>query len=232
LDIPKLHKKGKSPIIMKKILLVLLFLPATIFAQKAHSFYDDVQTIKAYDKMYQPPANPILFVGSSSIRKWDNLQQVFGKYNVLNRGVGGTVINDITYYINDLIFAYQPRQIVLYVGENDLPDEKSTADSVLARTIVLYKAIRVKLPNVPIAYIALKPSPVRDKYVQKAIAANALIKSFLAGEKNTAFIDVFKPMVTAEGKSRPELFVQDMLHMNAKGYAIWEKAVEPYLIRE
>jgi lysophospholipase L1-like esterase len=218
----------EASISMKKIILILFMFPATLFAQTQHAFYADVQTIKAYDKLYQPPAHPILFVGSSSIRKWDNLQRAFGKYGVLNRGVGGTVINDITYYINDLIFAYQPRQIVLYVGENDLPNEKSTADSVLNRTIVLYKAIRAKLPDVP---IALKPSPVRDKYQQKAIAANLLIKNFLAGEKNTAFIDVFKPMITADGKSRPELFVQDMLHMNPKGYDIWEKTVEPYLMK-
>jgi lysophospholipase L1-like esterase len=216
---------------MKKILFALLVLPVALLAQTHHAFHDDVKTIEAYDKLFQPPAHPILFVGSSSIRKWDDLQQVFGKYNVLNRGVGGTVINDIIYYVDDLVFAYKPRQIVLYVGENDVPDEKSTADSILNRTIVLYKTIRARLPDVPIVYISMKPSPSRDKYRQKAIDANALIKNYLASQKNTAYVDIFKLMLTADGKSRPELFVSDMLHMNPKGYAIWEKAVEPYLLK-
>lgn len=76
----------------------------------------------------------------------------------------------------------------------------------------------------------MKPSPSRDKFQQKAREANQLIREFLAKEKNTAFIDVFSPMMK-DGKSRPELFVDDMLHMNAKGYAIWEEVVRPYLLK-
>lgn len=216
---------------MKNLLFLFLIFPAIGLAQSKHAFYDDVQTIKAYDKMFQPAAHPILFVGSSSIRKWDDLQQVFGKYVVMNRGVGGTVVNDITYYINDLIFAYHPRQIVLYVGENDVPDAKSTADSILNRTIVLFNDIRAKLPAVPLVYISMKPSPSRDKYREKCEEANTKIKDFFAKQKNVVYVDIFKPMLDASGKSRPELFVSDMLHMNPKGYAIWEKAVEPYLLK-
>jgi lysophospholipase L1-like esterase len=217
----------------KKFILTLtcLFLTCATFAQAQHNFFNDVQTIKAYDKLFAPPANPILFVGSSSIRKWDDLQQVFGNYDVINRGVGGTVIDDITYYLNDIVFPYNPRQIVLYVGENDVPNAKLTADSILAKTINLYQQIRAKLPNVPIIYISFKPSPSRDKYQEKAGAANVLIQQFLSKEKNTVFVDVYKPMLSKEGKSRPELFVSDMLHMNRQGYLIWENAVKPYLLK-
>mgnify|MGYP000152977497 CR=1 FL=1 len=219
---------------MKKIFLTFLFsqlILLTAFAQSKPNFWDDVQTIKKYDKMFQPPANPVLFVGSSSIRKWDDLPQVFAKYNALNRGIGGAVTNDITYYLNDVVFPYNPRQIVLYVGENDLPDSKTTADSVLNRTIKLFNSIRAKLPNVPIVYISIKPSPSRDQFRDKAVASNALIKDFLSGQLNTKFVDVFKLMLTKDGKNRPELFVGDMLHMNAAGYAIWKKAVEKHLIK-
>ncbi len=219
---------------MKKIFLTFLFsqlILLTALAQSKPNFWDDVQTIKKYDKMFQPPANPVLFVGSSSIRKWDDLTHVFAKYNALNRGIGGAVTNDITYYLNDVVFPYNPRQIVLYVGENDLPDSKTTADSVLNRTIKLFNSIRAKLPNVPIVYISIKPSPSRDQFRDKAIASNALIKDFLSGQLNTKFVDVFKLMLTKDGKNRPELFVGDMLHMNAAGYAIWKKAVEKHLIK-
>jgi len=219
---------------MKKILLLIscffLFV-LSVSAQTKPPFWDDVQTIKKYDQMFKPPVNPVLFVGSSSIRKWDDLTQVFAKYNALNRGIGGAVINDITFYLNDVVFPYQPRQIVLYVGENDIVNDKVTADTVLNRTITLFKAIRAKLPNTPIAYISIKPSPSRDKFREKAVASNALIQKFLAGEANTSFIDIF-PKMLDNGKSRSELFVGDMLHMNPDGYAIWEKAVKPYLIRK
>ncbi len=178
--------------------------------------------------MFQQPPNPILFVGSSSIRKWEHLQQAFGTYNVMNRGIGGAVIDDITFYLNDIVFPYKPRQIVLYVGENDVISNIATADTILNRTIRLYKGIRSRLPEVPIVYIALKPSPSRDKFMAKAINANRLIREYLSHEKNTAFVDIFSPMLK-EGKSRPELFVGDMLHMNQQGYDIWEKALKPYL---
>ncbi|WP_406824124.1 GDSL-type esterase/lipase family protein [Pedobacter sp. KACC 23697] len=219
---------------MKKIFLsffLISLFTITTFAQKKPNFWDDVQVIKKYDQMYKPPVNPVLFVGSSSIRKWDDCMQIFAKYNALNRGIGGAVINDITYYLNDVVFPYQPKQIVLYVGENDLPNETVTPDTVLNRTINLYKAIRTKLPTVPIVYISIKPSPSRDKFKEKAVASNALIKKFFASEANTTFVDVYPLMLTKDGKLRPELFVEDMLHMNAKGYAIWRKAVEPHLLK-
>ncbi|WP_316828174.1 GDSL-type esterase/lipase family protein [Pedobacter miscanthi] len=219
---------------MKKSLLslfLLSFLILTAYAQKKPNFWDDVQTIKKYDQMYKPPVHPVLFVGSSSIRKWDDCTQIFAKYNALNRGIGGAVINDITYYLNDVVFPYQPKQIVLYVGENDLPNDMVTPDTVLNRTIKLYQAIRAKLPNIPIVYISIKPSPSRGKFKEKAVASNALIKKFLAGEANTTFVNVYSLMLTKEGKLRPELFVADMLHMNATGYAIWRKAVEPHLMK-
>ncbi|MFC3561987.1 GDSL-type esterase/lipase family protein [Pedobacter jamesrossensis] len=218
---------------MKKIVslaaLTLLFISIS-FAQTKPPFWDDVQTIKKYDQMFKPPVNPVLFVGSSSIRKWDDLTQVFAKYNPLNRGIGGAVVNDITRYLNDIVFPYNPRQIVLYVGENDVVDDKVTADTVLNRTIILYKAIRAKLPTTPILYISIKPSPSRDKFRDKVIGANALIRKFLATEKNTAFVDVF-PSMLKDGKGRRELYVSDMLHMNAQGYAIWKKAIQPYLLK-
>lgn len=219
---------------MKKYLITIvlfqLFIGAS-FAQTQPRFWDDVQTIKKYDQMFAPPAHPVLFVGSSSIRKWDDVQWTFADYRALNRGVGGTVINDIIFYLNDIVFKYEPSQIVLYVGENDLPNANETADTVLNRTVTLFNKIREKLPEVPVIYIAMKPSPSRDKFAQKAVAANGLIKQFLSQQKNAVFVDVYSLMLSKDGKSRPELFVKDMLHMNKQGYAIWENAVRPYLIK-
>lgn len=218
---------------MKKLLFVAvalsLFLTAS--SQDLPNFWDDVQAIKKFDGLYQTPPHPILFIGSSSIRKWDGLQVAFGNYNVINRGIGGAVISDVIFYLNDLVFPYQPRQIVLYVGENDVPNINLTADSILNQTKKLFHLIRAKLPNTPIIYISFKPSPSRDAFQPKASEAVRLIKDFIAHEKNVVFIDVYSLMLR-NGKSRPELFVEDQLHMNAKGYKIWEKAIKRYLIKK
>lgn len=218
---------------MKKqlaLFTVLILFVQLCFGQEKPRFWDEVQTIKKYDKIYTPNENSILFVGSSSIRKWDHLQQAFGGYNVINRGIGGAVIDDIIFYLDDLVFAYNPREIVIYVGENDLPNEQETPEIILNKTKQLFKAIRAKLPEVPIVYIALKPSPVRAKYLPKCKATNDLIAAFVKKEKNASFLDVYALMMK-NGKTMPEIFVEDMLHMNLVGYRIWEKAIKPYLIK-
>ncbi|HCW09134.1 MAG TPA: GDSL family lipase [Cytophagales bacterium] len=216
---------------MKKIFFVLVMLPGfSLIAQTKPSYWDDVQAIKKYDLIYDLHPNPILFVGSSSIRKWERLPMVFGQYNVLNRGIGGAVINDIIFYLNDLVFAYQPRQIVLFVGENDLPVQESTVDSIVNRTKRLHRMIRAKLPTTPIIYISFKPSPSRDQYMDKAKAAIQKIKEFYSTQPNVTYLDVYS-MMLKDGKSRPELFVSDQLHMNEKGYKMWEKALRPHLLK-
>ena len=217
---------------MKKYFIILLLSGFVLnaVAQSKPPFYADVQTIKSYDKLFKPAVHPILFVGSSSIRKWDDLQLAFGRYNVLNRGIGGAVISDIKYNLKELVFDYAPRQIVLYVGENDVVAPDETADTIFNRTVNLYQSIRAKLPDVLMVYIAMKPSPSRDQFREKTVAANNLIKKFLATQKNVVFVDVFSLMLK-DGHSRPELFVSDMLHMNQQGYDVWNRAVKPYLLK-
>jgi lysophospholipase L1-like esterase len=224
---------------MKKSFITTAILSLCItatFAQSTPSpkpaYWDDVQVIKKYDAMFMPPKSPVLFVGSSSIRKWDDAQWTFAQYNALNRGIGGAETNDITYYLNELVFKYQPKQIVIYVGENDMVDGKApaTADSVYSRTLRLYTAIRAKMPIVPIIYIGLKPSPSRAKIMPEEVVFNQRIKDFFAKEQNVVFVDVY-PLMLDNGKLRPELYVGDMLHMTKLGYDIWERAIQPYLIK-
>ena len=207
---------------------MLLLWFGTVSSQETYRFAADVKTIKAFDAIYPPTDDPIVFVGSSSIRRWSGLQEVFGTFNVMNRGIGGAVTDEITHYLDELVIDYAPRQVVIYVGENDLPDQ--TAEAIFEKTEVLFQAVRQRLPEVPVAYIAIKPSPVREQFVDKAREANRLIEALVEQDGNAVFVDVFSPMLTVDGKCRPELFVSDMLHMNADGYAIWREVIAPYLL--
>lgn len=209
--------------------LVVVCSMANAFSQENHRFWDDVQTIKKFDRIYKPTDNPIVFVGSSSIRLWNDAEQVFARYNVLNRGLGGTVVTDIIHYADQLIFDYQPRQVVIYVGENDLGDGTTPADTIFARTKKLFNVIRVELPEVPIAYISIKPSPGRDYAKEILIKTNELMRAYISTQKNMHYIDVFKPMINKNGSYRTELFVSDKIHMTPEGYKIWVKALKPYL---
>jgi lysophospholipase L1-like esterase len=215
---------------MKKIdvillLLFMLIIPS-VFGQ--HAFQDEIKKFVTADSLHAPGKNKILFVGSSSIRLWKTLEQDFKGLNVINRGFGGSSIEDVIFYADKIIFPYKPKQILLYAGENDIAAGKK-AEQVFEDFKTLFSMIREKCPGVEVGFISIKPSPSRTPLIPEMRKANDLIKTFLSGKRRTAFIDVHSLMLDADGQPREELFVDDKLHMNEKGYAIWTNKVRPYL---
>jgi lysophospholipase L1-like esterase len=179
-----------------------------------------------------PPLHAILFVGSSSFTKWTDVQNYFPQYPIINRGFGGSTLLDVMMYADVVILPYQPKQIVIYCGENDLAySDTVSAKTVANRFIGLFDIIRHVWEDVPVDFISIKPSPSRAKLMPKMVETNKLVESFLKTKKNTAFIDVYHKMLDTNGKPIAEIFGPDSLHMNANGYSIWQKAIEPYLVK-
>jgi lysophospholipase L1-like esterase len=204
------------------------------FVQKttAQPFIQDIAAFKKMDSVLFPPRNAILFVGSSSFTMWKDVQKYFPQFTIVNRGFGGSSLSDVSRYAEDIIFPYQPKQIVIYCGENDIAGDSSvTGKMVYQRFVQLFNQIRDKMPDVPVAFISLKPSPSRWHLKDKMTEANKRIKKMLKKKKATAFINVWDAMLNSDGKPMEDIFLQDKLHMNAKGYAIWQKLIEPYLIK-
>lgn len=201
-------------------------------AQQHAPFFNDIQNFKKQDSTKPPPQHAILFIGSSSFTKWKDVQDYFPGKTIINRGFGGSSLPDVIRYANDIIFPYNPKQVVIYCGDNDFAaSDTVTADIVISRVKELFQMIRKKLPDANIAYVSIKPSPSRIWFMTKEGISNKAIKDFLAKQKNTAFIDVYHLMLTETGRPIPSIFLSDSLHMNANGYAIWKKAIEPYLVK-
>jgi lysophospholipase L1-like esterase len=196
-------------------------------------FYNDIQSFKKQDSAHLPAKHAILFVGSSSFTKWRDVQDYFPGYPIINRGFGGSALPDVIHFVNDIIITYQPKQIVIYCGENDLAGADTTVNgkTVADRFKELFLLIRQQLPTVPIAFVSMKPSPSRKHLWVKMIAGNSQIKKFLSKQKKTAFIDVYYKMFNSDGTIMSDIFLEDNLHMNAKGYAIWQKAIAPFLLK-
>ena len=223
----------KRTAIITSILVLFLFQSICSGAQEQAPYRNEIQSFKKSDSLQQPKKNTILFVGSSSFRLWKDIQQAFPTHTIINRGFGGSSFPDVIRYADDIIFPYQPKQIVIYCGENDFASSDTvTSGLVVQRFEKLFTLIREKLPNVAVAYVSMKPSPSRWQLKEKMQDANKQIKTFLKKKKKTAFIDVWEPMLNEEGKPKDELFVGDKLHMNEKGYAIWQKKIEPYLLQD
>jgi len=220
--------------VTRLLLTFLLFVSASQVKaqQEPYPFWNDIQAFKQKDSTNFPPANEILFVGSSSFTKWTDVQDYFPSYPIINRGFGGSSLPDVIRYANDIIYPYKPKQIVIYCGENDLASSDSvTAQTVFDRFEILYSMIRGKFKNIPLVYISLKPSPSRQKLMPKMVAVNNAIQSFLKKKKNTVFVDVYHKMLKADGTPLDDIFLDDKLHMNSKGYAIWQKEIAPFLIK-
>lgn len=216
-----------------KHLLISFVTFCTIHTQaQQQPFYDEIQNFKKEDSINPPPQHAILFVGSSSFRKWTDVQSYFPGYTIINRGFGGSSLPDVIRYANDIILPYHPKQVVIYCGENDFAaSDNTTASMVFERFKTLYAIIRSKMSDVQIVFVSIKPSPSRRKYWPKMMEANKLIKDFISTQQHAAFIDVYQPMLNSNNQPIPEIFESDSLHMNAKGYAIWQKLIEPYLMK-
>ncbi len=216
---------------MKKFffLFLIVFVAASnIFAQP---FKDEIDAFKKLDSVAFPEKEQILFSGSSSFRKWTDVQEYFPSHKIINRGFGGSTLPDVIRYADEIIFPYQPKQIVIYCGENDIASSDTiTAEIVLKRYQQLFFLIRSKLKNVEIDFVSIKPSPSRIKFLETVKRSNKLIIDFIATQKHAKFINVFNAMLNDDGSIKKEIFIEDNLHMNAKGYAIWQKIMEPYLM--
>ncbi|MEO6723355.1 MAG: GDSL-type esterase/lipase family protein [Ferruginibacter sp.] len=221
---------------MKRLINTLVSLLLVLNVMQAQEtkppFWNDIQRFKSRDSASAPDKNAILFVGSSSFTKWTDVQDYFPGYKIINRGFGGSSLPDVIRYADDIIFSYEPKQIVIYCGENDLAvSDTVTSQLVFERFKILFEMIRAKMPSVPIAFVSLKPSPSRERLWPKMIEANSMIKDYLKTKKHTAFIDVYHSMFNKDGSVMKDIFIEDNLHMNKKGYAIWQPIIKQYLVK-
>jgi lysophospholipase L1-like esterase len=217
---------------MSKQSLVLTIVCPLLFLMdlSAQPFIKEIEAFRRADSLSRPPEKPILFIGSSSFTKWTTVTADFPGRRILNRAFGGSSLPHLIQYADDVIFKYDPRQILIYCGENDLTGGPLiTADSVLQRFERLMSLIRSRLPRVPVVFLSLKPSPSREALLPVMREANRLIEARIRKMRRTRFLDVHSPMLNADGSMKEDIYVSDRLHMNRKGYEIWMPLIRPIL---
>ncbi|HVF86064.1 MAG TPA: SGNH/GDSL hydrolase family protein [Pyrinomonadaceae bacterium] len=215
-----------------KSLFLIIVVVACVQAQQqpatTNKWEAEIRKFEEADRKTPPPKDAVLFVGSSSIRLWSSLDEDFPSVKIINRGFGGSDIEDSTHYVGRIVTPYRPRLIVLYAGDNDLANGKSP-EQVSEDFRAFVGRVRRDLPQSRIAFISIKPSPARQHLIEKQKAANGMIKKYISREKGLSYIDVFTPMLGKDGGMRPELFVGDGLHLNKEGYALWKSVAAPHL---
>ena len=188
----------------------------------------DILAFETADRLQPPPHGGIVFVGSSSFRLWPNLPHAFPGYEVVNRGFGGSTLPDVIRFAPRIVVPLAPETVVIYAGDNDIKGGRMPSQ-VLADYRNLVRLLRRSLPHVRIVMVSIKPSPSRWALVDRMREANALLAQEVARDHRASFVDVFTPMLGADGLPRPELYVADALHMTPAGYALWQQRIAPAL---
>ena len=206
--------------------------PAPVAATLPPAFVRWQSSMAAFakaDTERHPGNDGVLFVGSSTIRMWTNLQQDFRQVPVIiNRGFGGSTMADCDFFARELVTQYKPKQVLVYAGDNDLAEGRSPSQ-VLDSFAHFVRSVRAELPGVKISYISIKPSPSRLSLMPKIRETNALISDYVQAVPDLRYIDIFNPMLGADGMPRAELFLGDRLHMNDAGYQIWQNVIAAHL---
>lgn len=195
---------------------------------KIDRFEEQIVAFEKKDMVSRYPANMALFVGSSSIRGWGSLAEDMAPHPVLNRGFGGSTLPEVNHYFDRVVGKYNPKQIFLYCGENDLAMTFTVGETVDA-FVEFIGLCKEKLPNTEIVFLSMKPSPSRWHLWDKYAEANQLIKNICVLSNQLHYVDIGSSMLTADGQPDKTIFVEDMLHMQPEGYERWTAVVKPFL---
>jgi lysophospholipase L1-like esterase len=190
-------------------------------------FEAEIAAFEAYDRKNSVPANPILFVGSSTIRLWQT-HDAFPDLPIINRGFGGSTIADVNHFSDRIVFKYKPRLIVFYAGDNDIAAGR-TPDRVLGDFQTFVNSVRDRLPGTRTIFLGVKPSIARWKLRPQGQQVNALVKDLARDDELLTYVDTGPSLLGPDGQPRKELFLKDGLHMNAKGYSGWNRFLDAAL---
>lgn len=219
----------KHPALPRLLVVCLAFLALSCPAWSAPDFWaKEIDALTANDATNPPAKGGVLFVGSSSIRLWKTLAEDFPGVPTINRGFGGSELADSVFYFDRLVLPHEPRCVVVFAGTNDLKNGK-TPEAVSAD----FKAFRAKLhaalPAAKLIFISITLAPSRANLHDAMRTANRLIAADCATDPRCTFVDINAPMAGDKPAPGPELFVEDQLHLNPAGYAIWTKVLAPHL---
>ena len=188
-----------------------------------------IEAFVAADRVDPPAPGGIVFVGSSSIRLWPDLERAFAPLPVIGRGFGGATLDDVLRHADRIVLPYRPSVVVVYAGENDIGTGTATPEDVVANLRRLVERIRGSQPQAQVVFLSLKPSPARLSLWPAMVQANREAARLAAVEPALTFVDVATPLLDAAGVPRPTLFVADGLHLSPAGYALWIDSLRPVL---
>lgn len=190
---------------------------------------EQIQLLRERSKEYANAQDVVALYGSSSIRLWANMENDLHPLRTINLGFGGSSYAWCDYFFEEIFELIRPSQLLLYAGDNDLGSGVPKAD-ILNSVDRLITKIDKRLGSIPVAMISVKPSPARSYLKEKIESLNSSLSACMARRHNGSFIDIYTEMLHPNGALRPELYLEDQLHINHKGYEIWRNVIRRHIV--
>ncbi len=208
--------------------IFVLFFAITINVHAQLPFDKEVKQVQQRnDSLWDSSKETIVFTGSSSIRFWNDVQERFPQQQVLNTGFGGSQFSDLEHYLDELILNYKPVKVFIYEGDNDIFAKKKPKN-IVKRAQKILGTLQQENPNMEIVLISAKPSISRWKFRGRYRRLNRKLDRLASTTNGIDFIDVWYPMLDKR-KVKQDIFIEDGLHMNSKGYDIWYDVIKNYI---
>ncbi|MBT8293467.1 MAG: G-D-S-L family lipolytic protein [Eudoraea sp.] len=210
------------------LILIFILLSITAAGQDASRFQEEILEIqKKYDTLWDNSKETIVFTGSSSIRLWKDLQESFPKHQIVNSGFGGSQASDLLVYTNELILQYNPGKVFIYEGDNDINDNKRPKEVISVFKEIISK-IKDAKPETLIVIISAKPSLARWHLKRKYKSLNRRFNRLCKKEQYLDYANIWNIMLDKK-KLRQDIFIKDGLHLNSKGYELWDQIISNYI---
>lgn len=193
-------------------------------------FEDEIRIFETIDCFNPPPENPVLFTGSSTIRKWEDIAGSFPDIPLINRGFGGSTMEDLNHYFHRVVSAYSPSRIFIYEGDNDIA-RGASPQIFIEECRKFIELCHKHCPDSEIYFISIKPSPARFKNWNEMKEANLMLSDLASVHEKVYFIDIGFMFLGDSGLPEPALFLKDRLHLNKYGYDSLIRALMPHVYK-
>lgn len=180
-------------------------------------FADQIAAFEAFDKVNPPKSGAVLFVGSSTLKRWLTIAKYFPEVTVLNRGFGGARMSDVLYYADRIVLPCKAKHILVVAGDNDLAGKATPAD-VLRDFKAFVAKVHAAQPETVVTFISIKPSPHRERIAGKTTEANRIVQEYVKTDPKLGYVDITGALLGADGHPDASLFEADALHLNEEGY--------------
>lgn len=190
-------------------------------------YEEEVRAIEQAHAQNPPAPGATVFYGSSSLRLWTSLAEDLAPWPVVNRAFGGSTLAACVYYFERLVPPCKPGSLIIYAGDNDLGDGQPSGAVIESLRRLLAK-VDATLGALPVAFMAIKPSPARWSLRASIRQVNDAARQIMLARPHGYFIDVYQPMLQRNGLPAPSLFAPDGLHLSDEGYRLWTEILRTY----